>query len=105
MARIKRLIDIGLAGLVLVAPVLLFLVAVIYLVDGRPVLVHEDRIDRRGRSITLLAFRTNHGRSHVPNDRMPMPYFGWYLRRSNLDKLPRCWNLLRGDCDLSDLWF
>src|SRR4051794_28453768 len=57
MASTKRLIVIGLAclTLVLLAPVLLFLAAAIYLMDGLPVLVPEDWIDRRGRSISLLA--------------------------------------------------
>jgi lipopolysaccharide/colanic/teichoic acid biosynthesis glycosyltransferase len=107
MARTKRLIDIGLAclALVLLAPTLLFMTVAIYLVDGRPVLVQEAWIDRRGRSIALLAFRTNHVRSSFQGDPTPLPYIGWYLRRSSLDKLPRCWNILKGDCNLDALWF
>jgi lipopolysaccharide/colanic/teichoic acid biosynthesis glycosyltransferase len=108
MARIiERLINVGVASLALVflAPVLLFLAVAVYLVDGRPLLVSEDWIDRRGRRTTLLAFRTKRVRFNSNGDRMALPWIGWYLRRSSLDKLPRCWNLLRGDCNLDAFWF
>ena len=88
----------------ILAPVLLFLTVVIVLVDGRPVLVPEDWIDRRGRSITVIAFRTTQVRTKFHHDRMPLPYIGWYLRMSSLDKLPRWWNISRGDCDLEAWW-
>jgi lipopolysaccharide/colanic/teichoic acid biosynthesis glycosyltransferase len=104
---IKRVIEIGLAtlALVLLAPTLLCLAAAVYLVDGRPVFVPENWIDRRGRTITLFAFRTKRVGFNSHGDAMPLPWIGWYLKRGCLDRLPRYWHLLRGDCDLDALWF
>jgi len=108
---IKRLAEIALAflGLVLLAPVSMFIALAIYSVDGRPVLIPEVWVDRHGRAATLLAFRTNrmslasHGNPHW--DPTPLPWVGQYLRRGGLEKLPRLWCLLRGDCNLDALWF
>ncbi len=98
---IKRSFDIGVAGLalMLLAPTMLFLAVAIYLADGRPVLVPEDRIDRRGRTMTLLAFRTDRASFNSHGDPTPIPWLGLPLRCSSLDKLPRLWNLLRGDVE------
>jgi lipopolysaccharide/colanic/teichoic acid biosynthesis glycosyltransferase len=106
MARTKRLIASGLAcfALLLLGPTFLFLAMAVYLVDGRPVVVQEDWTDRRGRSITLLAFRTTQVRSNIHDDRMLLPCVGWYLQRSSLDKLPMWWNMLKCDCDLEAMW-
>jgi lipopolysaccharide/colanic/teichoic acid biosynthesis glycosyltransferase len=104
---IKRSINVALASLalLLVAPSLLFLAAAIYLVDGRPVLIPERRIDRRGRLTSLAAFRTCRMRSTSHEVRTPLPWIGWYLQRSGLDKLPRWWNILRGDCNVDAIWY
>jgi lipopolysaccharide/colanic/teichoic acid biosynthesis glycosyltransferase len=104
---IERLIDIGAGslGLVLLAPVLMFVAGVIYFVDGRPVLIPETWIDRRGRSITLLAFRTDRLSLDSHEHPMPLPWIGLFLRRSSIDKLPRWWNVLRGDCHSDVFWF
>src|SRR5690242_8981333 len=103
---IQQSIDIGVAtvALVLLAPLLLSLAAAIYFVGGRPVLVSEGWIDRRGKSVALLAFRTNGVRSDSSGERMPGPWIGGFLRRTSLDKLPRCWNVLRGDCNTDAFW-
>ena len=66
MSRVfKRSINFSVAavGLVLVGPVALCLALLIYLVDGRPVLVLDPWIDRRGKSIMLTAFRTHRGQA------------------------------------------
>ena len=103
---IKRSINVALASLALalVAPVLLSIALAICLVDGRPVLIPEHWIDRRGRPTTLSAFRTYRSRANLHGVRVPLPWIGWYLQRSGLDKLPRWWNILRGDCNLHALW-
>jgi lipopolysaccharide/colanic/teichoic acid biosynthesis glycosyltransferase len=103
---IKRSIDVSVAavGLVLVGPVALCLALLIYLVDGRPVLVLDPWIDRRGKSITLTAFRTHRGQAFSREDGPPLPWVGRYLQQGGLEKLPRLWDLLSGRCELDALW-
>jgi lipopolysaccharide/colanic/teichoic acid biosynthesis glycosyltransferase len=91
--------------IVVLAPILLSLAAAIYFVGGRPVLVSEVWIDRRGNSVALLAFRTNGVRFDSSGQRVPVPWIGSFLRRTSLDKLPRWWNVLKGHCNVDALWF
>ncbi len=108
MTRImKRLINVGFAslGLVLLAPIFLFLAVAIYLVDGRPLISPEKWTDREGRLISLLAFRKNRVRLDPHLNQVVLPWIGEFLQKSGFDKLPRLWNILRGDCDLDAVWF
>jgi hypothetical protein len=93
---VERSINVALAasGLVLLGPAALCFAVIVYLVDGRPVLVPDLWIDRRGRSITLSAFRTYRIRAASRGVDLPLPWLGWYLQRSGLEKLPRLWNIL-----------
>jgi exopolysaccharide biosynthesis polyprenyl glycosylphosphotransferase len=116
---VKRISDIVLTsiGLVVIAPVMLAIAAVIKLQDGGPVIFRQQRVGRGGESFTMLKFR-----SMVPNaeDRklQLVPYnegngglfkmrddpritpFGRFLRDFSLDELPQLFNVLAGSMSL-----
>jgi lipopolysaccharide/colanic/teichoic acid biosynthesis glycosyltransferase len=97
MKRIgQRLVEVAFAslGVLLLAPLLAMIALFTALTAGWPVLTSETRVHADGKQRTLLAFRT---------DTTAIPSIGPILRRTKLDTLPRCWNLLMGDCDLKDL--
>lgn len=105
----KRLLDVAVAGPVLLAisPVLLVCALAVRLFDGPGVLFRQERVGQHGRPFTLLKFRTlrpadDHEaatRWSVANDRRMSPV-GHLLRRTSMDELPQIWNVLRGDMSL-----
>ncbi|HEY3722980.1 MAG TPA: sugar transferase [Acidimicrobiia bacterium] len=118
--RTKRVLDLAIAGavLVLMAPVLLVCAVAVKLGDGGPVLFRQTRVGRDGHTFELLKLRTM-----VPdaeerlvdltfaNERQDGPLFkltrdprrtrvGRILERTSLDELPQVINVLRGDMSL-----
>ncbi|WP_330175303.1 exopolysaccharide biosynthesis polyprenyl glycosylphosphotransferase [Streptomyces sp. NBC_01498] len=105
----KRLLDIAVAGpvLVVISPVLLVCALAVRFLDGPGVLFRQERVGQHGRTFTLLKFRTlrpadDHEaatRWSVAGDRR-MSLVGHLLRRTSMDELPQVWNVLRGDMSL-----
>ena len=115
----KRLLDVGgsIAGLLLLAPLLVLVGLAIAIVDGGPILFRQRRIGRDGQPIGIWKFRTM---VHDAEDRLSEltlrnevlgPGFkmsddprltrcGRFLRRSSLDELPQLWNVLAGEMSL-----
>jgi lipopolysaccharide/colanic/teichoic acid biosynthesis glycosyltransferase len=104
---LKRAMDIGaaLAGLLLLAPLLLGLALAVWVCSGGPVIYREQRLGRHGKPFALYKFRTlhigtAHQRSIAPEDDARITRIGLPLRRTRLDELPQLYNLLRGDMSL-----
>jgi exopolysaccharide production protein ExoY len=118
----KRLLDIVVAsfGLVVAAPIIAVLAALIRLESpGSPIFGHR-RIGHKGRPFNCLKLRTmrpdaevclradpelyeEYRRNHfkIPEDRDPrVTTLGRLLRRTSLDELPQLWNILVGDMSL-----
>lgn len=101
----KRIFDIvvSASGLVLTAPLLVTIAALLKFRDLGPVLYSQVRVGRGGRIFTLYKFRTMSSDAEAdgstwarPNDPRVTP-IGRFLRKSRLDELPQLWNILLGD--------
>ena len=105
MDRIKRVIDVGVAGtaLVVTSPIQGVLALLVYREFGLPVLFRQVRPGLDGRPFELVKFRTmcpvDVDRGWV-DDASRLTHFGRRLRASSLDELPSLWNVLRGDMSL-----
>ena len=103
---VKRLFDVALSALALVAcvPILLIAALGIRLSSRGPVLYRATPTGRRGRLFTMYKLRTMDTRqpsvegSVITAARDPRVFpFGALLRRVKIDELPQLFNVLRGD--------
>ena len=116
----KRSVDLLTSGvgLVLVAPILLIVAALVRLESKGPIVFRQQRMGLGGKVFTCLKFRTM-----VPDaearlkeleksnesvggvlfkikDDPRITRLGRFLRKSSLDELPQLWNVLRGEMSL-----
>ena len=102
---VKRGVDVvlGLATLVLSAPVQVVLALLVRRKLGSPVLFRQDRPGKGGKVFRLAKFRTmlepDVARGLV-TDEQRLTSFGSFLRSTSLDELPTLWNVVRGDMSL-----
>jgi lipopolysaccharide/colanic/teichoic acid biosynthesis glycosyltransferase len=102
----KRVIDlaVGLAALVVLAPVIAVVAVVVRLRLGLPVLFCQTRAGRDGRPFTLYKFRTmrpaGDGEDGPQHDAARLTRLGRVLRATSLDELPSLVNVVRGDMSL-----
>jgi Undecaprenyl-phosphate glucose phosphotransferase len=105
----KRALDLVVGGLalVLLAPVMLVIAALLRLASPGPVLYRQERMGLDGQRFRMLKFRT----MRVDAERETGPVWarpddprrtrlGTFLRRFSLDELPQLWNVLRGEMSL-----
>jgi lipopolysaccharide/colanic/teichoic acid biosynthesis glycosyltransferase len=103
--RAKRVLDVALSSLMLVAfsPAFAAIAAAIRLEDGPPVLFKQERWGRHGRRFMALKFRSMRGaeaaidlRPAAENDDR-VTRLGRLLRATGLDELPQLINIFRGE--------
>jgi lipopolysaccharide/colanic/teichoic acid biosynthesis glycosyltransferase len=104
----KRIFDCGcvVVALPLLTPVLLAVALAVRATSVGPVFFLQKRVGRRGRSFTILKFRTM---IHDPDaayhavttaENQPFTSIGPFLRRWKLDELPQVFNVLLGHMSL-----
>jgi lipopolysaccharide/colanic/teichoic acid biosynthesis glycosyltransferase len=103
----KRILDVFIASLVLIlsAPVLLTLAAIVRLTSPGPAFFRQERIGQFGQRFVVIKLRTMRSRpagdssitiAHDPR----VTGVGGFLRATRLDELPQFWNVLRGEMSL-----
>jgi O-antigen biosynthesis protein WbqP len=105
---LKRALDIagGLAGLVLLSPLLAGLALAVRLESPGPALHWSRRVGRRNRIFAMPKLRTMRiGTPDVATHLLADPAqwvtpLGGFLRRTSLDELPQLWSVLKGDMSL-----
>lgn len=116
---LKRLLDLALAGIGLVAtlPLWVLIVIAIRLDSPGPAIFVQERVGLRGRRFAFYKFRSMHGDAERrlaelhANNEVSGPVFkmrrdprvtrvGAWLRRTSLDELPQLVNVLKGDMSL-----
>jgi lipopolysaccharide/colanic/teichoic acid biosynthesis glycosyltransferase len=115
MRALKAVLDRMLAALALVmlSPLLLAIALWIWVDDGRPALLAQERAGRHGRPFRMLKFRTmvvdaiEAGRRlgledpwGLVADDPRITRSGRFLRRTSLDELPQLVNVLKGEMSL-----
>ncbi len=105
---VKRVLDLAIALplLILCAPLLALLAAIVRLDAGGPVFFRQTRLGRGGKPFDILKFRTmtvmeNGDRvvqARQNDDRVTRS--GKWLRASSLDELPQLLNVIAGDMSL-----
>ncbi len=105
---VKRVIDIAVAAsvLLLLAPVLLVIAALIKLDSSGPVFFRQRRNGYRGREFRILKFRTmsvledGDAVMQARRDDQRVTRVGRLLRKTSFDELPQLLNILRGEMSL-----
>lgn len=103
--RLKRLIDITVAGTAMLAtaPLQAVVAALVAKDLGRPVLFRQERPGLGGRPFTILKFRSmraGDGEVTPESDAARLTPLGRLLRSTSLDELPSLWNVVHGDMSL-----
>jgi sugar transferase (PEP-CTERM system associated) len=105
----KRVIDLVFAsvGLVLLAPVMAIVAALVRLTSPGPVLYHQRRVGLQGRLFTAHKFRSMRADAEAETGAVwatsadtRVTSVGRFLRRTRLDEVPQLWNVIAGEMSL-----
>jgi exopolysaccharide biosynthesis polyprenyl glycosylphosphotransferase len=114
----KRMMDVAIAaaGLLVLAPLMAMVAALVKLTSPGPVIFRQVRCGRNGRRFVFYKFRSMVENAEemkaalrhmnrkstafkIPGDPRLTPIGGW-LRKFSIDEWPQLWNVLKGDMSL-----
>jgi exopolysaccharide biosynthesis polyprenyl glycosylphosphotransferase len=103
--RLKRLIDLTLAGIFLmITSPLMLLIALLLKLDSRgPIFFMQERLGQKGKPFKIIKFRTMYqGSEHngpvwTNNNDPRITRVGKIIRKLRLDELPQLWNILKAE--------
>lgn len=106
--RVKRALDVILAGCLLIIsiPICLVVAVLIKLFSRGPIFFNQERVGFKGQRFTLHKFRTmavdaeKNGAQWAKNNDERVYPLGKLLRATRIDELPQCWNILKGEMSL-----
>jgi len=100
----KRLIDVtaSCALLLCISPLILIIVTLLLLLQGRPVFFKQQRIGRHEIPFNILKFRTMTVTADMraSSDTDRLTGIGRFLRKTSLDELPNLLNVISGEMSL-----
>lgn len=106
--RVKRGVDILVASILLFfsLPVMLATTCLIKLSSKGPALFTQTRVGIEGKPFILYKFRTmrldaeNAGAQWASDNDSRIFPIGRFLRKTRIDELPQCWNILKGEMSI-----
>lgn len=102
----KRLFDIvaSLIGLIVFAPIMLIIAAIVKVTSPGPILFSQKRLTKGMREFSIYKFRSmvsNELREkntvQIKGSSSEITPIGKFMRKTKLDELPQFWNILKGD--------
>lgn len=103
----KRVLDFifALIVLILASPILLIIAIAIKFDSKGPVIFKQRRLGKKGKEYNMYKFRTmvvnaEAGGVYSDNQDPRVTKVGRFLRKTSLDELPQCVNILKGDMSL-----
>lgn len=105
---LKRLLDFGLAGvlLLLALPVMLVSALIIKLESPGPIFYLQERVGENGSIFRVVKFRSmgkdaeKDGAVWARENDDRVTRFGGFIRKVRIDELPQLWNVLKGEMSL-----
>lgn len=101
---LKRFLDLFFAVIILVvsSPVLLLIAIAVRLDSKGPVIFSQRRLGKNGKEFNMYKFRSmvqdaEKGGVYSDNKDPRVTRVGKFLRKTSLDELPQCINIIRGD--------
>jgi sugar transferase (PEP-CTERM system associated) len=103
VARVAMHRTLGLIGAVLCLPIAIVAAILIKIDSPGPVLYQQERVGRKGRTFTLMKFRSmrsdaeKDGPVWAKSEDERMTRVGRIIRKIRVDEIPQFWNILRGE--------
>lgn len=100
--HIKRVLDvIGACSCLLIFSVPLLLISLLLFATQRRVLYKQQRVGKAERIFWIYKFQTMTDARDIHGELLPdeerITKLGHFLRKTSLDELPQCWNILKGE--------